>query len=83
MPDVTRWQLWTHAVNITKANFASVTIDPSFVWTVKDKEGKTEWEKLQKLAADGWELISVTPIASVTSLGHTTTLLYTFKRPLP
>jgi hypothetical protein len=30
---------------------------------VKDKKtGKTDWDNIQELASQGWELVSVTPI---------------------
>ena len=83
MTETTRWQLWSHVVSITKANFRTVTVDPAHVWTIKDKEGRTEWDKLQQFAADGWELVSVTPITTTTTTSYTSTLLYSFKRPLP
>jgi uncharacterized protein DUF4177 len=83
MAEVTRWEIWAHPVNITKVNFASIEVEPALIWTRKDKEGRTEWDKLQKFAADGWELVSVTPIVTASNLSHTSTLLYTFKRPVP
>ncbi|MCX6083292.1 MAG: DUF4177 domain-containing protein [Chloroflexi bacterium] len=82
MENITRWQLQTHAVNIVKVGFTVPEINPTFIWERKDKEGKTDWDKLNKLANDGWELVSVTPIVTAHS-GQTFQLLYTFKRPLP
>lgn len=54
-------------------------IDISSLTTKRDKEtGNTAWNDLTDMATDGWELVSVTPIA----LGGTTTsLLFSFKRP--
>ena len=83
MAEVTRWHLWAHVVNIAKSNFAVTNVDPAFIWSIKDKEGRTEWDKLQQFAADGWELVSVTPIVSAPASSQTYTLLYTFKRPIP
>ena len=83
MTQVTRWELMTFGANITKSNFATVTVDLSLLRTEKDKDGKTAWEKLQQLAADGWELVNVTPIVTASSLSYTSTLVYTFKRPMP
>jgi hypothetical protein len=83
MVAVTRWQLLPHVVSIAKANFATVEVDPAFVWTRKDKEGRTEWEKLNQFAADGWELVSVTPITTSPVGSQMNFLLYTFKRPMP
>jgi hypothetical protein len=84
MSDVTRWELKSEAVNIVKSGFVGPsTVDPSFMWTEKDKQGHTQWEKLQKFAAEGWELVSVTPVTTAPASSQTFTLLYTFKRPLP
>ena len=83
MAEITRWQIMTHPVDITKFNFASVEVDPGFIWTRKDKDGRTEWDKLQQLSTEGWELVSVTPIVTASNLSHTSKLLYTFKRPMP
>ena len=60
--------------------------DPSIIWTEKNKDtGKSIWDQLQEFAAQGWELVSVTPLAGGTSINGggagTTILLYTFKRP--
>jgi hypothetical protein len=82
MAEIIRWQLWAHVVNISTSNFATVTVDPALVWTKKDKQGRTEWEKLNQFAADGWELVSVTPIITSPISSQTFSLLYTFKRPL-
>ena len=50
------------------------------IWSKKDKKsGKTQWDTLTDLAADGWELIDATPI---TFGGTTSEILYTFKRPV-
>jgi hypothetical protein len=84
MSNITRWELKSEPVSIMKSGFVSPpTVDPSFMWTEKDKQGHTQWENLQKLAAEGWELVSVTPITTAPNHSQTFTLLYTFKRPLP
>ena len=70
--------------------------EPSSIWTKKDKGGSTEWDSLLKLANEGWELVSVTPVTSATYYwqlygvrdaggwaSSTRCLLYTFKRPKP
>ena len=72
---MTAWELATHSADISAFGGPY----PSEVWTKKDKKtGKTAWDELRALAADGWELVSVVPI---TNQGFTTYLLYTFKRP--
>lgn len=83
MTDIIRWQLKSHVVDIAKVNFASVEVDPTFIWTRKDKEGRTEWDKLNQFAGEGWELVSVTPIVTSPASSAAFSLLYTFKRPMP
>lgn len=39
----------------------------------------TDWHDISKLAAAGWDLVSVTPLIEE---GNTTGLLYTFKRQI-
>ncbi len=77
---MTQWELNTYHVNIGMSTFNPT---PSFVWTEKNKKtGKTAWDDLTAMAADGWELVSVTPISGSNSgLSFTTYLVYTFKRP--
>ncbi len=82
MAEVTRWKLWSHVVDISKSNFATTEVNPDFIWTRKDKEGRTEWDKLNQFANDGWELVSVAPITTALGSGQTYLLLYTFKRPV-
>lgn len=73
---MTKWKLYTYCVDIIK----NVNCDPALIWTQKDeKTGETVWEELNKLAADGWELVSVSPLA--VPPGTTGYILYTFKRP--
>jgi hypothetical protein len=44
-----------------------------------DRSGRSEYDKVTRLAADGWELVAATP---VTSAGTTTELVFSFKRPV-
>jgi hypothetical protein len=84
MAEITRWQLKCRAIDIVKSGFVSPpTVDPRFIWKEKDKEGQSEWDRLQEIASEGWELVSVTPIHTAPDNNQTFTLLYTFKRPLP
>lgn len=55
---------------------------PYKIWRDKHPEtGKSDWDDLKQLSADGWELVGITPITVTTSI--TKYLMYTFKRPLP
>ncbi len=53
--------------------------DAGHLWGVKHKDGTSTWDSLAKLAAEGWELVAVTPI---NVSGFTHQLLFTFKRPM-
>jgi hypothetical protein len=67
-----KWKLETNYASI--GTFGSI----EDIWTKKRKhEDKTDWEQLQKLAAQGSELVSVTPH---TVGGTTVGYLYTFKK---
>jgi hypothetical protein len=67
-----KWKLETYYASI--GTFGSI----EDIWTKKRKhEEKTDWEQLQKLATQGWELVSVTPH---TVGGTTVGYLYTFKK---
>ena len=82
MTQLTRWELLSYAVNITQPSLTHAHVDPMFTLSQKDKDGKTDWDQLQKFAAEGWELVSVTPIATTSATNQTFLLLYTFKRPI-
>lgn len=69
-----KWELHLQTAWINKHTSASD------IWTEKDKKtGKTAWDLLQAAAAEGWELVSVTP---VNHSGFTGEILFSFKRPL-
>jgi hypothetical protein len=53
--------------------------DPSNIWTQRYTGRTTDYDEIMKLAEDGWELVSVTPLSKS---GRTHKLLYTFKRPI-
>jgi hypothetical protein len=77
---MTKWELSSYYKSIRAIDGSYVGSDPSVIWTNKDKKtGKTSWDELKAMAADGWELVSVTPIAAGAS--GTDYLPYTFKRP--
>jgi hypothetical protein len=53
---MTKWQLTTYSARKFHHSIEGF-------WSVKDKKtGKTDWDKIQELASQGWELVSVTPI---------------------
>ncbi len=71
---MTKWQLTTYPAREFRHAIEGF-------WLVKDKKtGKADWDNIQDLASQGWELVSVTPIT--VWQGRTACLLYTFKRPV-
>ena len=50
----------------------------STMWELRGPDGLTDWDRLQKMGRDGWELVSSTPIA--TGYGVTMQVVFTFKR---
>jgi hypothetical protein len=62
-------------INIFLANLG---LDPSNLWNKKNKEGKSDFDKLLIMASEGWEPVSATPINTG---GTTSVVMFTFKRP--
>lgn len=66
--------------------FEYTTYEPELKGFVKKKPDPVAiLEDLNKLGAEGWELVAITPIAGNTGSSYgasTAALLYTFKRPL-
>jgi len=54
-------------------------MNPSNFWEKKDKDGKSEFDYLLSMAAEGWEPVDATPI---TAGGSTSMVMFTFKRPI-
>jgi hypothetical protein len=55
----------------------------SKIWEVRGPDGLTDWDRLQSMGRDGWELVDISPITAQYAIGNlavTTQLLYTFKR---
>ncbi len=74
---MTKWELTMLCVDVTHISYP----DPKKIWADKDKKtGKSTWDDLKELAADGWELVSVVPLSA--THGITCMILYTLKRPL-
>lgn len=74
---MTKWKLQTYCFNLVQDGSRQV----SNLWEHKDAEGNSAWDTLQKFSAEGWELVTVTPIVVLNS-GQTGQLLYTFKAPI-
>jgi hypothetical protein len=77
-----KWEIKAEVVHILKISFlAPAESSATHLWEIEDKKGETGLGRVTKLAEDGWELVSVTPINGGPA-GMTHQLLFTFKRPL-
>jgi|WetSurMetagenome_2_1015567.scaffolds.fasta_scaffold74683_3 hypothetical protein len=54
--------------------------DVAKVWTAKDAAGVSDWDRIQQLGQEGWELVSCCPAAG--GGGMIYQILWTFKRPV-
>jgi len=71
-----KWELTAYVCNKYQPG------DAMTIWAERDKKtGKTDWDELKGLASEGWELVSVTPVANYGST-VTSQIMYTFKRPI-
>ncbi|MGA7733189.1 MAG: hypothetical protein WCD37_18165 [Chloroflexia bacterium] len=70
---------WTY--NILVVDMAGVMGNkPSItkMWEVRGPDGLTDWDRLQNMGRDGWELVTVLPVAS--GQGVTAQVVFTFKK---
>lgn len=75
---MTKWELSTYPSGELYNVTGSVAVER--LWKDKDKKtGLSDWDEIIRRARDGWELVSVTPLAWN---GTVQRLLYTFKRPI-
>jgi hypothetical protein len=67
----------THSDRLT--NTAGIP-QVSSIWRTKYADGSTDWDHIERMGRDGWELVSAFPIE-----GNGTTLYVTFifRRPAP
>lgn len=74
---MTKWEMASY---LTREFYGLSGPNVTQIWNKKDsKTGLTNWDEIAKYGQDGWELVSVTPLAIG---GSTTQLLYSFKRPV-
>lgn len=48
------------------------------MWEIRGPDGLTDWDRLQNMGREGWELVSILPVAS--GQGATAQVVFTFKR---
>jgi hypothetical protein len=75
---------WQYTLIISDI-FANVSLGgkPVFnkVWEEKRVEGKTDWERIQQLGKEGWEMVNSYPLANAN--GSSIQAVWVFKRPVP
>jgi hypothetical protein len=70
---------WEYTVILSNVG-AVFTPSVAKVWQSKDSQGQTDWDRIQKLGQEGWELVSCCPVAAGNGVLYQ--LLWTFKRPV-
>jgi hypothetical protein len=70
---------WEFTVILSNVN-AVLMPDVSRVWTSKDSAGASDWDRIQQLGQEGWELVSCCPVAGGNGMIYQ--ILWTFKRPV-
>ena len=55
------------------------------LWSVKDNEGLTAYDRMQRMGREGWELVSAVPTSDPAVRGGygEAGLLFIYKRPVP
>ena len=71
-----QWEYYAFEIKVT----GGIAPDSTVIWTKKNKDGSTDWHKIERAGLDGWELVNAIPITD--SRGSTEKLLAIFKRPL-
>jgi hypothetical protein len=71
-----RWEFNVLVVDVA-ANFQP---NMEKMWRDKGPDNLSNWDRLQQMGQEGWELVSTFPL---TATGGTTKVVWTFKRALP
>ena len=73
---------WNYNILVVDLPSSGFNISPgqvniSKMWEVRGPDGLTNWDRLQQMGRDGWELVNTFPILSG---GVTVQVVWTFKR---
>src|SRR5438067_10238579 len=60
----------------TQMGFARASITK--MWEVRGPDGQTDWDRLQNMGREGWELVNSFPVSA--GNGNTVQVVFTFKR---
>lgn len=73
-----QWNYNVLVVDISTGGFISPgQANISTMWATRGPDGMTNWDRLQQMGRDGWELVSCFPMQSG---GTTVQVVWTFKR---
>ncbi len=76
---MTSWELHFVLSQYFRPKATKVGPPVDMLWEEQGRDGRTTVDDLNDLAAEGWELVAVTPILTD---ANTRQLLFSFKRPL-
>ena len=74
------------AYNILVVNLGGSKPNAAKMWEVRGPDGLADWDRLQNMGRDGWELVNVLPVTGqfgIAALAITTQMVFTFKRKVP
>ena len=74
----THMAIWEYTLVVSEVG-GTFRVDIGKVWQSKAVDGKSDWERVQRLGAEGWELVSAYPVAR--NGGGTGQVVWGFKRP--
>lgn len=72
--------------NVLVVDLAGLKPSITKMWEVRGPDGLTDWDRLQNMGKDGWELVSILPVvgqSGLVAVAVTTQVIFTFKRRAP
>ncbi len=68
--------------NILVVDLVAPKPNISKLWEVRGPDGLTDWDRLQNMGREGWELVNATPVVGwgVSGMAVTTQMVFMFKR---
>jgi hypothetical protein len=76
--DATETTAWEYTIVHTDRLSAPGGPELAYIWRRKYSDGSTDWDQINNLGADGWEMVNAFPVESAGSLQY---LAFVFKRP--
>lgn len=78
LTDATESTAWEYTIVHTDRLSAPGGPELAYIWRRKYSDGSTDWDQINNLGADGWEMVNAFPVESGGSLQY---LAFVFKRP--